>query len=173
MRDCRRHTSYYCVKCTRLLDNNHNNDNSTTNSNGPVLTSAIRTTAKRNRVFALCSPLVENNLYCFYRHALELPERTTAEVDQLKALDCSRPKKQQQHFPPPKEKRFRKDNNNNINININHSNNNLSARSITTSSSLPIVSVESAVLIHDADDIHDTSNNDHEETQLDQTTNSD
>lgn len=74
MKDCRRHTSYYCVKCTRDLQQQ---------------TSA----GAKSKVFALCSPMVENNFHCFYRHSLGLGERDKASADELKAIEAQKPKK--------------------------------------------------------------------------------
>lgn len=78
MRDCRRHTSYYCVKCTRELQMQPSG-------------------SAKARIFALCSPMVENNFFCFYRHSLGLGERDKAIADELKAQDAQKPKKYSFH----------------------------------------------------------------------------
>ncbi len=80
MKDCRRHTSYYCVKCTRELQHQ------TSGMVGKV------------KVYALCSPMVENNIYCFYRHSLGLGEREKAVAEELKAIDAQKPKKHSFHL---------------------------------------------------------------------------
>lgn len=49
MKGCGKHTSFYCVKCTTLLNMSKN-------------------TGKRARVYAICSPTVQNANYCFYQH---------------------------------------------------------------------------------------------------------
>ena len=50
MKGCGKHTSFYCVKCTTMLNLAHPN-------------------AKRPRVYSICSPTVQNGNYCFYQHA--------------------------------------------------------------------------------------------------------
>ncbi len=80
MKDCRRHTSYYCVKCTRELQHQ---------ASGMV---------GKVKVYALCSPMVENNIYCFYRHSLGLGEREKAVAEELKAIDAQKPKKHSFHL---------------------------------------------------------------------------